>query len=252
VALLSKTGTIAAAMILMAISLQGAAQDSGTLVRTASTSRGIGQGGIRIDRLSPRQLRVWKRIESVVHAHDPKGRALHPILEMLWGKAESCVHDIFIELGARGPGNVGGKFTVEKLDLDGKRHSLSIRIYLRSIDEANTSQGARRVDGFIPFEGLYGERRYAEALGHEMVHAIMTLEDPGYATLVMEQRRLEFELAAHFRETGKVLFEGANQFRMRRLEFLAGVIEEPANAMEIEIWRELVKHACRKSGDSLR
>jgi hypothetical protein len=171
---------------------------------------------------------------------------------MLWGKADSCGHDIFIELGRRGPGNVGGNFTIEKLDPDGKRHSLSIRIYLRSIDEASTSQGARRPDGFIPFETLYREQRYAEALGHEMAHAIMILEDPGYATLVMEQRRLEVELAARVRDTGKVLFEGANQFRMRRLEFLAGVIEEPANAMEIEIWRELVKHAFRKSGDSLR
>jgi len=241
---------MAAAMILMAISREGAGQ--GAIVRTASTGAGIVQGGIRTERLSPRQLRVWKRIESVVHAHDFKGRALRPILEMLWGKADSCGHAIFIELGARGPGNVGGNFTIEKLDPEGKRHSLSIRIYLRSIDEASTSQGARRPDGFIPFERLYREQRYAEALGHEMVHAIMTLEDPGYATLVMEQRRLEFELAAHFRETGKVLFEGANQFRMHRLEFLAGVIEEPANAMEIEIWRELVKHAFRKSGDSLR
>jgi hypothetical protein len=129
---------------------------------------------------------------------------------------------------------------------------LSIRVYLVSIDEASTSEGAQRSDGFIPFEGLYGERRYAEALGHVMAHAIMTLEDPGYATLVMEQRRLEVELASHVRETGKVLFEGANQLRMRRLEFLARAIERPANAKEKEIWRELVKHAFRKSGDSLR
>jgi hypothetical protein len=189
---------LATALTLMAVSPECATWGAGTLVRADSQSTAGAKGGIRTDRLSPRQLRVWKRIERVVHVHDSKGQALHPTLGMLWRKADSCGHDIFIELGKRGPGNVGGKFTIEKLDTDGKRHSLSIRVYLVSIDEASTSEGAQRSDGFIPFE------------------------------------------------------RGANQLRMRRLEFLARVIEEPANAMEKKIWRELLKHASRKSGDSLR
>ncbi len=245
-ALLSKTRMMGAALLLTAISSGCAIQGPGALARTASTSTGLVRAGIRTDRLSPRQLRVWQRIVSIVLAQDPKGRAFHPILEMLWVQANSCGHEIFIELGTGGPGNVGGKFTIEKLDPEGERHTLSIRLYLSSIDNASTSQGARRADGFIPFERLHGERRYAEALGHEMVHAIMTLERPCYATLVMEQRRLDHELAAHVQETGKVVLVGANQSRMLRLKFLARVIEEPANTTEIEIWRELVKHAFRK------
>ena len=70
---------------------------------------------------------------------------------------------------------------------------------------------------------------------------IRTLQDPWYAALVTEQHRLEAELASRSCKTGKVFFEGGNELRMRRLDFLARSVEEPANATEIEIWRELAR-----------
>jgi hypothetical protein len=200
-----------------------------------------GRTGIRTDRLLSGQLRSWRKIERIVFARDAAGQPLHPTLEGLWRQVESSGHRIFIELGGIGPGNMAGKFVVENLDPEGMSHDLSIRLYLASINGASTKEGARRADGFIPFKGLYREKRHAEALGHEMAHATRTLQDPCYAALVEEQKRLEAELAASSRKSGKIVVDVENQLRMRRLDVLTRLIEEPVNATEIQIWRELAR-----------
>src|SRR5213593_216737 len=54
--------------------------------------------GIRTDRLSPRQLRVWRAIEAIVFAKDGSGRLSHPKLHSLWQWAETSGHVIYVQL----------------------------------------------------------------------------------------------------------------------------------------------------------
>jgi hypothetical protein len=198
------------------------------------------QGGFRTDRLSAKQLRTWRKIEDVVFARDNAGSLLHPKLENLWRQVESSGCSIFIEMTAQETENMAGKFIVENPGQDGKHSVLSIHIYVSTIDKANTSNWARRADGFIPFEKLENEKRYAEVLGHELEHAVRTIQDPEYAALSGEQDRLEAEFRSRIRKEGKAAMDG-NIELSRRLDFLARQIEAPANAVEIEVWHELVQ-----------
>ena len=79
----------------------------------------------------------------------------------------------------------------------------------------------------------------AEVLGHELAHVIRTLQDRCYVAFAQEQGRLEAELAARSHGVGKVVIDGENELRIRRLDFLPRQVEAPANAVEIEVWREL-------------
>jgi hypothetical protein len=203
------------------------------------------QTGFRTDRLSTKQLQIWKRIERIATARDAAGRLLHPTLANLWQKAESSGHMLFINMRTSATENMAGKFIVEKADPEGKNHSLSIHLYLSSIDRANTSEWARRADGFIPFEKLERQKRYAEVLGHELEHAVRTIQDPGYATLSEEQDRVEAEFNEKSHKGGKVIFDGESKVRRQKLDSLSKQVEAPANAAEIEIWRELAKSNTR-------
>ena len=165
------------------------------------------QSGFRTDRLSSKQLRIWRKIEDVVFARDNAGRFLHPTLEGLWRQVESSGYSIFIEMTAQATENMAGKFIVEKPGHDGKRGIMSIHIYVSTIDKANTSEWARRADGFIPFEKLENEKRYAEVLGHELGHAVRTIQDPGYVALSKQQDMLEAEFFSRTRESRKAGFE---------------------------------------------
>jgi hypothetical protein len=195
--------------------------------------------GFRTDRLSPRQLRTWKRIEGIVFARDAAGRSLHPTLEGLWRWVESSGHTIFIDMRAPALESTAGKFVVERIDPEGKNHTLSICLYLSAIVKAETSDWARRADGFIPFKQLNSEKRYAEVLGHELAHAVQIIQDPYYAALALEQSGLRAELLSRTRTERKVVFDSENMLRLRRLDMLTGQLETFANAVEIEVWCEL-------------
>jgi len=202
--------------------------------------RASGEGsGIRTDRLSERQLRTWRKIERIVFARDSAGRYLHPALERLWRQVESSGHPVFIELHPSVGTARAGRVVVEGAGPDGKNRALAIQLHTSTIDKADTSKWARRPDGFIPFEKLERVMRYAEVLGHELAHAAQILQDPGYAALTEELVRLLAESAACTRQAGKVVFDGENERRLRRLAFLDQLVEPPAIAAEIEIWREL-------------
>ncbi len=209
------------------------------------------QGGFRTDRLSAKQLRVWRKIEHVVFARDNAGNLLHPTLESLWRQVESSGYEIFIEMTAQATENMAGKFIVENPGQDGKHSILSIHIYVATIDKANTSNWARRADGFIPFEKLENEKRYAEVLGHELGHAVRTLQDPGYVALSREQDRLEAEFFSRSRASRKTGLESGSDSMMKRLDALAKEVEAPANAAEIKVWRELAQKSANHPGGRL-
>ncbi len=197
------------------------------------------QTGVRTDRLSPRQLQNWKKIQGIVSARDAAGRLLHPTLERLWRQVESSGHTIFIDMRAPALESTAGIVVFERIDPEGKNHTLSICLYLSAIDNADTSDWARRADGFTPFKQLNREERYAQVIGHELAHVVLIMQDPYYAALVREQNGLRAELLARNRKGRKVVFDSENMLRLRRLAMLTGQLEAPANAIEIEIWREL-------------
>ena len=200
--------------------------------------------GICTDRLSPKQLRVWKAIEAIVFAKDASGRLNHPKLHSLWRQIEIGGNVVRVELPdpkARCD-HQAGKFMVEKPGIDGQKHTAVIRLCLAIIDGALVTQRARGSDGFIRFEGLGKEERYAEILAHELAHAVWTLGDQSHARLIEDLNREveEFDRCRRRAAHGTAWDEQARQ-HLRRIESLVTEIERPADMAEAEVWKELLE-----------
>src|SRR5215813_7361561 len=142
------------------------AQDSARPNRAPATN-------IITDRLTSKDLRRWNAIKRIVFAEDIEGQPLHPTMLSLWDKLERSGHVIYIEMRGTGRAisNTAGVFHIERLDPEGLRHVAIIRLYPETIDRAYVGPTAG-AEGFIPFQGLSKEERYAEVLGHEMAHAV--------------------------------------------------------------------------------
>jgi hypothetical protein len=200
--------------------------------------------GIRMDRLSPKQLRVWKAIEAKVFAKDASGRLRYPKLNSLWRSVETSGNLVYVELPAPKAryDREAGKFVVEKSGFEGQKHIAVIRLCLPVIDEALVRKRARGSDGFIRFEGLRKEERYAEILGHELAHAVWVLGDQSHARLLEELiAEVEgFERSRRRASHGAALDEQERQ-HLQRIEFLMTKIERPAEMAEAEVWKELLE-----------
>ena len=196
--------------------------------------------GIRTSRLSPKQLKVWKSIEKIIKAQDEEAQPLHSKLYGLWQRVATGRHEVHIEILT--PMHLlsyaAGRFEVERCDPDGQKCTAVIRLCLPVIEKATLDTQGRLTDEFVPFEGLGKEERYAEVLGHELEHAVCILEDPRYAGISKELDWQGKELTRLLRQKGK-LREKEKQERIARLRSLANELEEPAEAAEAEIWREL-------------
>ncbi len=114
---------------------------------------------------------------------------------------------------------------------------LVIRLNLHFIECAVTSEPSRRSGGLIPFAGLGKYERYAEALGHELAHAVYFLTNPEYMGYYQELVRLR-----------SVRGDKAGDEVIERLMLL---IEEPADAAELEIWQEIKGQPRRKNSKPL-
>ena len=200
------------------------------------------RAGIRTDRLSPRQLRVWNSIREIVFAKDRANHLLHPRLHELWQSVERSGYLIFVELPKREEGakTKAGDMIIEKVDPGGGRHIINVRLFLSSIDRAFAEKRPPRgVDHFVPFAGLSRKARYAEVLGHELAHVESLLGDPNYLRLYSE---LDKELSSYTSrrkiQKGQEL-DQETQKQLERMDFLVNEIEKPAVAAEAEIWREL-------------
>lgn len=209
---------------------------------TATRPRRAMDCGIITDRLTNKDLQRWNEIKRIVFAEDTDGEPLHPTLHRLWEKLERSGHIIYIEMRGMGRAvsNTAGVFHIERLDPEGVRHVAVIRLCPDTIDRAYVGPNAARAEGFIPFLGLSKEERYAEVLGHEMAHAVHILCDLTRARMVEElvQRTNEMFLS-YGRRNGYSKIEPEMQRRIDIRDALLKELEEPAEAAELLVWREI-------------
>jgi hypothetical protein len=197
-----------------------------------------GAPGIRSDRVPEELLERWRSIVQVVFAEGAAGRPRHPTLRALWDEVAASGHEVYVEL--YDPQNVvpcvAGSFVVESVRPDG--HIVAaLRLNLKTIDRVHVEQGP--ADAFVPFQGLGREGRYAEVLGHELGHAVWTLESPERARRALELQSRQLELTRSLlRAKGPDRAE--IQCRLSEADAQAEALEAPARTAEARVWEELV------------
>jgi hypothetical protein len=188
-------------------------------------------------------LRRWEAIKRIVFAEDIEGQPLHPTLRVLWKQLERSGHIIHIEMRAMGHAisNTAGVFHIERLDPEGLRHVAVIRLYPDIIDRAYVGPTSGAPKGFIPFQGLSREERYAEVLGHEMAHAVDILSDPARARAVVEVVQQTNELFLLQGKLGGYANIGPEMMeRIARRDAFLKELEAPAEAAEMLVWKEIL------------
>ncbi len=138
--------------------------------------------------------------------------------------------------------NAGGRTTLEEPGRAGRPQVVLLWLHVYAIDNARINGASRRSDGLLPFYKLGRVERYAEIVGHELAHAVLMLEKPEYARLCSELRMEADRYLLASRRAGKDLpSEPVSRQQQVRLQAMISTIEEPAEAAELEIWRELVR-----------
>jgi hypothetical protein len=199
--------------------------------------------GIITDQLSPKDLQRWSAIERIVFAQSADGQYLHPTLVGLWQWIETSGHAVYI--GFVKPNSsvtsTAGHFNILKLDQRGERHIGVIHLNLNNIDLAYVGRETWRSAGFIPFDQLSREERYAEVLGHEMAHAADILTSLDKTSRVEELVEKTNEMLLHHRSlkpTEQLTVE--LRHRLNHRDAMLKVLEAAAEKMEARVWRELV------------
>jgi hypothetical protein len=199
--------------------------------------------GLNIERLAPRQRQHWEAIKHLALAEDSQGHPLHPTLRGLWEWIETSGHLVYVEIVDNNQASTctAGSFGIERLDPTGERHVAVIKLYLRNIDRAYVGPHVARANGFIPFDRLSKEERYAEVLGHELAHAAWILGDQTKARMVEEviKQTNELLLSRQARRKG-VLVDQEMQQRLLQRDRLLKELEEQAETMEAIIWQEIL------------
>lgn len=199
-------------------------------------------GAIITDRLTDKDLRRWNAVERIVFAEDADGHPLHLTLRGLWEQIERSGHVVYIEMrGASRPtSTIAGNFHIEHFDPEGLRHVAVITLYPGNIDRAYVGPKTAR-EGFIPFQGLNREERYAEVFGHELAHAVHILSDLTRARMVEELVRQTNELFLDYGgRNGYANLEPEMTERIARRDEFLKELEEAAEAVEMLIWREII------------
>jgi hypothetical protein len=217
---------------------------AGGAVKAQDSSRQNSASATNIitDRLTDKDLRRWEAIKRIVFAEDIEGQPLHPTLRGLWDKLGRSGHVIYIEMRGMGRAisNTAGVFHIERLDPEGLRHVAIIRLYPEIIDRAYVGPTAG-AEGFIPFQGLSKEERYAEVLGHEMAHAVHILSDLARARMVKDVVQDTNELFLSYgRRYGYANVGPEMQRRLSLRDAFLKELEEPAEAAERLVWREIL------------
>jgi hypothetical protein len=194
------------------------------------------------DRLTGRDLRRWNAIQRIIFAEDADGQPLHPMLRSLWDQLQRSGHTIYIEMrdSGRVVSNTAGVFLLERFDPEGVKHIAVIRLFPGNIDRAYTGPAAERHEGFVPFQGLSKEERYAEVFGHEMAHAVDILGDLARAERVQNLVQMTNDaFLAYGRKNGYAHIEPEMQDRINKRDAFLLELEEPAEAAELVIWKEI-------------
>lgn len=236
-------GTVLLLAALMAIVPRARAEERPLKAWNHSGSTDRVASGIRTDRLSAKQLRVWEAIERIVFLKDPSGRFIHPKLQSLRQWVESSGHVVYVEF----PGlrenleHHAGRFVIERFDPEGKTHTAVIRLCLPIIEGAAIERRIGSTDGFVPFEGLGREERYAEVLGHELAHAVWFLSELRHARLMEDLDREVDEFLNRRRQAAHGAgWDEQMGKQIDRIEVLTTEIERPADSAEEEVWKELI------------
>ncbi len=198
--------------------------------------------GVITERLSPKDLQRWNAIERIVFA-EQDGRPLHPTLRGLWEWIEASGHAVYLVFAKPNYNltSTAGNFSIEKFDLRGERHVGVIQLNLNNIDQAYVGNETWRSAGFIPFDQLNREERYAEVLGHEMAHAIDILTSLDKTSRVEEMVEKTNELLLHHRSlkpTEQLSVE--LKHRLNHRDTMLKALEATADKLEAAVWRELV------------
>ena len=199
--------------------------------------------GLRTERLTPKEQLRWNNVENLVFAQSPVGQWLHPTLINLWQWIETSGHAVYIEFNRSNNviTSTAGQFRIERLDPRGERHVGVITLNLSNIDAAYTGADAMRAIGFIPFDKLKQDERYAEVLGHEMAHAADILTSLDKVAKVEEFVQKTNELLLHhhsLKPTEQITRDLMN--RLDRRDELLKTLEAAADRAEAVVWRELV------------
>ena len=211
--------------------------------------------GIITDQLSPKDLQRWNAIERIVFAKDAGGLYLHPTLIGLWEWIETSGHAVYIVFVKPNPSvtSTAGHFNILKLDPRGERHIGVIQLNLNNIDLAYVGREMWRSAGFIPFDQLSREERYAEVLGHELAHAADILTSLEKTNRVEEMVEKTNEMLLHHRSlkpTEQLTVE--LRHRLSHRDAMLKVLEAAAEKLEARIWRELVdSKPMREKGSNL-
>ncbi len=237
--------TLAAAILLLLISLSHQASSQESFPRYSQnlpSSRTVESSGLITTRLSLKSLERWRGIERLVFSEDISRQPMHPTLRNLWEWIEASGHAVYIEIvhSTRIATCTAGSFVIEHFDPKGERHVAVIRLNLPNIDQAYVGPGAARANGFIPFEGLGRDERYAEVLGHELSHAVHILTSLDRTKMVEEgvERTNELLLSQHPRRKDGLLSIDMKK-RLSHRDALLLELEKQAEAMEYIIWQEL-------------
>ena len=210
---------------IMSISSNTGAQEAdrpnGTRVKALSSGK---MTGIPTDRLTKSQLKAWESILEIVLAKNREGHPVHPALYERQRQVDTSGHEIQAELSTpRATMRAVGLCRLEVPPESTRKTVILVGLNLGMIDRALASGRSRRADGFIPIAGLSKKERYAEALGHELAHVVQLLTRPDYRSLYQERQALADRRSQDVQCIGR----------------LTSSIEKPAEAAEIEIWREL-------------
>ena len=199
--------------------------------------------GLLTDRLSFKDQQRWNNLENLVFAQTRDGQYLHPTLLNLWEWIETSGHAVYVEFAKSSAEltSTAGQFRIESLDPRGERHIGVIQLNLSNIDSAYVGQEVMRTIGFVPFEKLSRDERYAEVLGHEMAHAADILTSLDKVTKVEEFVQKTNELLLHHRSL-KPTEQIARDLMLRldRRDELLKTLEATADRAEAVVWRELV------------
>lgn len=205
-------------------------------------SRAAVSSGLITTRLSTKELERWKAIERVVFAEDLTGQPLHPTLRHLWEWVETSGHAVFVEIirSTRTPTCTAGSFIIERFDPKGERHIAVIRLNLSNIDQAYVGSDTARENGFIPFDGLEKDERYAEVLGHEFAHAVHILTSLERTKMVEEMVEKTNEmLLSRSPQRKNYSLSPELKRKLTQRDALLKELERQAEEMEHVVWREL-------------
>lgn len=212
------------------------------LVALVLSAAAVAECEIRTGQISGKTIERWRAVVSIVDARDRAGRPLHPRLRALWDAVDASDLVVHVELPdpkGRRP-YIVGRFAITKVDPVGRALEGVLVMNLAAVDHAASGPGAARRNGFVPFAGLGKKERYAEVLGHELAHA-------AWAVVDAERTRLTMALPGEVAQASRLVLAAQTKGvsddsleRARELERLSREVEEPAEAAEAVIWRELL------------